>query len=282
MVELVVLGLIVLFIYAFIRLLTSVGGWMQGARYRAYRQLASRFHGRYESRGISDPPTVSFAHKGTMVRVGLAPTVPGQPSNPRTRVVARFRRGIPFRLELAPSCRPAPPQPPKGTRLVRTGDVEFDRWTVVQANDVEMARDFLGPGVRRAIDSLQRLVHPGGILVSINPERLLVQIDRNLGQSTEALTIAVSEALVIHDGLQAGVTGRMGAGIEIVSRGAPDEDDAGPPVCKVCGEPIDGDPAVYCSSCNTPHHRDCWEFVGSCSIYGCGCRMARQADRSRT
>ena len=125
MVELVVLGLIVLFIYAFIRLLTSISGWMQGARYRAYRQLASRFHGRYESRGISDPPTVSFGHKGTMVRVGLAPTVPGQPSNPRTRVVARFRRGIPFRLELAPVSRPSPPQPPKGTRIVRTGDPEF-------------------------------------------------------------------------------------------------------------------------------------------------------------
>ena len=64
----------------------------------------------------------------------------------------------------------------------------------------------------------QGLVHPGGMLVSINPERLLVQIDRNLGQSTEALALAVSEALVIHDGLQAGVSRRMGEGIEIVVR----------------------------------------------------------------
>jgi hypothetical protein len=281
MLELVVLGLIVLFIYAFIRLLTSVSGWMQGARYRAYRHLASRFRGRYESRGLSDPPTVSFTHKGTMVRVGLAPTIPGQPSNPRTRVVARFRRGIPFRLELAPTCRPAPPQPPKGTRMVRTGVVEFDRWVVVQANDAEMARDFLGPEVRQAIDNLQRLVHPGGMLVSINPERLLVQVDRNLGQSTEALTMAVSEALVIHDGLQFGVSRRMGEGIEIVAPAGQADPEEGPPTCKVCGEQIDGGAIVYCSSCNTPHHRDCWEFVGACSIYGCGCRMARQADKSR-
>ena len=48
-------------------------------------------------------------------------------------------------------------------------------------------RDFLNPQVRWAIGNLQRLVHAGGMLVSINPERLLVQIDRNLGQSTEAL-----------------------------------------------------------------------------------------------
>jgi Prokaryotic RING finger family 1 len=113
------------------------------------------------------------------------------------------------------------------------------------------------------------MVHPGGMLVSINPERMLVQVDRNLGQSSEALAQAVREALVIHDGLLDGVHRRMSQGIAIVDRpGAPDE-DAGPPICKVCGEPIDAGDAVVCASCNTPHHRDCWEYVGACSIYGC-------------
>jgi hypothetical protein len=268
--EAVILGLIVLSIYVFIRLLASLSTWMTGARYRAYRQLANRFNGRYESRGISDPPTVSFSHQGTTVRVGLAPTIPGQPLNPRTRVVARFRRGIPFRLELAPITRPAPPQAPKGTRLVRIGDLEFDRGFVVQANDPEMARDFLNPQVRWAISNLQRLVQPGGMLVSINPERLLVQIDRNLGHNTEALTQAVSESLVIHDGLQLGVRRRMTEGISIVD--APDlaDEDREPPICKVCGEIINGGPVILCRVCRTPHHRECWEYVGACSIYGCG------------
>jgi hypothetical protein len=282
MIEFVVLGLIVLFIYAFIRLLTSLSSWMQYSRYRAYRQLASRFHGRYESRGISEPPTVSFYYQSTSVRVGLAPTVPGQPSIPRTRVVARFRRGIPFRLELAPVSRPAPPQPPKGTRVVKTGAADFDRRFVIQANDSEMACDFLNPKVRLAIFNLSRLVDPGGMLVSINPERLLVQIDRNLGQTTDGLTQAVSESLVIHDGLQLGVGRRMTEGIAIVDRHAEDDVQEGPPICKVCGELIDGGAVVLCASCRTPHHRDCWEYVGACSIYGCGCRLAQSADRSRT
>jgi hypothetical protein len=280
--EFFVLGLIVLFIYAFIRLLTSMSSWMQSSRYRAYRQLATRFHGRYESRGMSDPPTVSFLYHGTTVRVGLAPTVPGQPSIPRTRVVARFRRGIPFRLELAPVSRPSPPQPPKGTRLVKTGSVDFDRRFVIQANDAEMARDFLHPEVRAAIFNLSRLVDPGGMLVSINPERLLVQIDRNLGQSSEGLTQAVSESLLIHDGLHLGVGRRMTEGIEIVDGHEPDPVPEGPPICKVCGEIIDGGAVVLCSSCRTPHHRDCWEYIGACSIYGCGCRLAQSADRSKT
>jgi hypothetical protein len=272
--ELLILGLIVLIIYAFIRLLASVGGWWSGARFRAYRQLAGRFHGRYESRGLSDPPTVSFQHQGTSVRVGLAPTIPGQPANPRTRVVARFRRGIPFRLELAPAARPSPVQPPKGTRAVLTGDVNFDHGFLVQANDPEMARDFLNPQVRWAIGNLQRLVHPGGMLVSINPERLLVQIDRNLGQQTEALFQAVTESLVLHDGLLLGVTRRISEGIDIVGPAEPSELDDGPPTCKVCGNPIDGGPILVCSGCKTPHHRECWEWTGACSIYGCGCKRA--------
>lgn len=268
--ELVILGLIVLFAYLVIRFTAKVGAWMSGARYRAYRRLATRYHGRYESRGLSDTPTVSFTHNGSTVRVGLAPTIAGQPGQiPRTRVVARFKSGIPFRFELAPASRPAPPQPPRGTRTVKLGEPDFDRAYVVQANDLEMARDFLGPSVRAAIANLQRGVHAGGMLVSINPERLLVQIDRNLGQSTEALTWAVQKALILHDGLLEGVSRRVSQGIAIVDQPtAPDESD-GPPICKVCGEPIEAGAVIVCAACNTPHHRDCWEYVGACSIYGC-------------
>ena len=276
--ELFVLVVIALTFYGVIRLLAGLGAWSTGVRYRAFRQLAVRFNGRYESRGLSDPPTVSFPRGENMVRVGLAPTVPGQPAIPRTRVVVRFRRGIPFRMELAPVSRALPAQPPKGTRLVRVGDLEFDYGFVVQANDEEMARDFLTPAVRWSIDALQRLVHPGGLLISISPERMLVQIDRNLSNNRDALFSAVSESLLIHDGLQRGVERRMSEGVTIVA-GEPDP-DAGPPSCKVCGEPIEDGPVVVCSACSTPHHRECWEYAGACSIYGCGSKSGRSANAS--
>jgi hypothetical protein len=264
----VILGGLALLLYLMIRMGAVTASWLSGARYRAYRQLAARYQGKYESRGLSDPPTVSFSFNGSQVRVGLAPQIPGQATGPRTRVVARFRQGLPFRLELAPISRPAPAQAPKGTRVVRVADQEFDRGYVVQANDPEMARAFLSPQVRWAIGNLARLGPPGGMLLSINPERMLVQVDRNLGLMPDALTQAVREALVVHDGLQQGVAARLNQGISIVSAGPATADDAGPPVCKVCGEAI-VTPPVYCATCRTPHHRDCWEFVGVCSIYGC-------------
>ncbi len=268
--ELLILGLVVLSIYIIIRLMSNFSAWMTGARFRAYRQLASRYHGRYETRGLSDPPTVSFMHNGASVRVGLAPTIMGQPGQiPRTRVVARFSHGIPFRMELAPVARPAPPQPPKGTRLVTAGDPAFDLGFVVRANDVEMARDFLCQPVRTTVASLQQVVQPGGMLVSINPERMLVQIDRNLGTNSESLAWVVKQALSLHDGLLDGVTRRMGQGVDIVEDAEAWQEDQGPPMCKVCGEPIAETEIVVCASCNTPHHRDCWDYVGACSIYGC-------------
>lgn len=276
---LAVIGLVVLLVYLAIRLTAASSAWLAGKRFRAYRMLAARYHGRYENRGLSDPPTVSFGYNGSNVRVGLAPLVPGQALGPRTRVVARFRTGLPFRLELAPAARPAPPQPPKGTRLVRAGEPEFDRTFVVQANDAEMARAFLSPDVRQSVSNLQRLAPPSGMLLSINPERMLVQVDRNLAQQPETLLHAVREALAVHDGLQSGVASRVNQGIQIVTAGAARADDLGPPICKVCGEVIDA-PAVVCVVCQTPHHRDCWEFVGSCSIYGCNGRQSVPDGRS--
>ena len=265
------LALFAVFCYLGIRLALKFVRLMTGTRFRAYRQLASQYQGRYENRGMSDPPTVSFSHNGSAVRVGLAFQVPGQPTYPRTRVVARFARGLPFRLELAPVGRPAPAQPPKGTRPVRVGDADFDRAFVVQANDPEMARDFLTAPVRWALAGLLKLAPPGGMLLSINPERMLVQVDRNLGASVEALACGVSEALAIHDGLQLGVACRLGEGVSIVAAGPASFEDDGPPTCKVCGDPIapGGSARVYCTTCRTPHHRDCWEFIGSCSVFGC-------------
>jgi Prokaryotic RING finger family 1 len=263
-----VLGALALVFYFLIRCCAAVSAWLLGSRFRAYRDLAAWYHGKYESRGYGEPPTVSFSYNGSNVRVGLASQVSGPTLGPRTRVVARFRQGLPFRLELAPLARPAPAQGPKGTRLIRVGDQEFDRSYVVQANDPEIAREFLAPSVRWAIENLSRLGPPGGMLISINPERLLVQVDRNLGLNPDALAFAVRQALIVHDGLQTGVAARITQGISIVTDGAATAEDAGPPICKVCGDPIDGS-AVLCTTCGTPHHRDCWEFIGSCSIYGC-------------
>jgi hypothetical protein len=107
------------------------------------------------------------------------------------------------------------------------------------------------------------------MLLSVNPERMLVQVDRNLGAHFDALAATVREALAIHDGLVAGVAAKLAEGVEVVDAGPASRDDAGPPLCKVCGVAIEDEPRVRCARCQAPHHRDCWEFIGGCSIFGC-------------
>jgi hypothetical protein len=263
--------LILLAFYFLLRLGAGAFARLMGGRFRPYRMLAERHHGQYESRGMYDPPTVSFTHGDSLVRVGLAPSNPGQSPNPRTRVVARFAKGVPFRLELAPKTRPPLKQEPKGTRPVTLGIPVVDRDFGIRTNDPEMARDLLSPDVLSAVVDLDSMVHSGGMLVSITPDRLLIQVDRNLAMNFESLDRAVNDALVVHDGLFRSLDRRMTAGIEIVPEpmDQTEVESEATPICKVCGEPIGDGPVVVCSSCGTPHHRDCWEYVGACSIYGC-------------
>jgi len=50
--------------------------------------------------------------------------------------------------------------------------------------------------------------------------------------------------------------------------------------CPVCGQDVDvADTAVVtvCPRCETPHHRDCWDYTGGCAIFGCKRVPARRA-----
>ena len=66
------------------------------------------------------------------------------------------------------------------------------------------------------------------------------------------------------------------------SRDASSAADLTKAVCPVCAEDLDFVDSgksvafvdtVYCVSCATPHHRECWNYLGWCATYGCGCRL---------
>jgi hypothetical protein len=44
--------------------------------------------------------------------------------------------------------------------------------------------------------------------------------------------------------------------------------------CQVCGTSMKTG-TVRCETCRTPHHRECWKYLGRCSTYACkGTRAA--------
>ena len=43
--------------------------------------------------------------------------------------------------------------------------------------------------------------------------------------------------------------------------------------CPICGTTFDtDDEIVTCERCNTPHHKDCWEYADGCAIFACDSR----------
>ena len=182
MMELIILGLIVLFLYAFIRLMTSFSSWMGVRGTGPTASLPAGF-------------TAATRAGGSATRPRSASSITGPPSawdwrrpcpaSRRIRARASSRdSGGGSRSGSSCARSPAPPRPrhPRGRGLVRTGDADFDRGLRRPGQRCRDGARFL-ESARSAGRSptCSAMVHPGGMLVSINPERLLVQIDRNLG-----------------------------------------------------------------------------------------------------
>jgi hypothetical protein len=182
--------------------------------------------------------------------------------------VVRFAQGTPLRIELLPRDRPASHQMPRGTRATSTDDPQFDRDFLLQSNDVELARSvFAAEAVRRTVQEVRQLCPPHGVLLSVNPERLLLQIDRNLGHDVARLDLAVRGALLLHDWIVDVTSRQISRGVDVVEVGRP-APEHGPATCEICFEAIVG-AHVACAACHTPFHADCWTFTGHCATFGC-------------
>jgi hypothetical protein len=138
---------------------------------------------------------------------------------------------------------------------------EWNRYYTLRATDVESARRFLSAAVLwrireldQAIEGLSRItIHRGSFAVA----------KTNFALNVDRVDRFLRIVLQIYD-----LTSLIDAkGIEFVDDGAEIRiEDA---KCGVCGEKtVQG--IVLCARCKTPHHKECWEYMGGCSIYACG------------
>ena len=145
---------------------------------------------------------------------------------------------------------------------LQTGDAEFDDLFVVQGGDEDTIRHLLNDQVRGQLKELYRLLRSNEIGVTCSGGNIIVTKSLMMS-TTDMLEVFVEMTLKLYDQLrQAAVEGIDfdAEAITVQARGA---------VCQVCGDDIDT-PPVFCRSCKTPHHQDCWEYYGACSTYGCG------------
>ncbi len=226
---------------------------------RALRRLADKYNGTFRSGGIYIAPNVRFRYGQTRVTIsstrrrGIGKTARAEIDWPdrHLQIEVRTRQ----RLEHTPTTG-------RTGLSIETGDPAFDIEFEIHTNNPDQARTWLSDGVRwqivRLADATRHSGHLSVLLANGN-----LQVEKQVGQQrSDHLEEFCERALELYD--QAMLTRAVGINFVAEGEAQPVED----PICKVCGEPIDHD-MVICRRCRTPHHLDCWQYVGKCSVFGC-------------
>jgi hypothetical protein len=156
-----------------------------------------------------------------------------------------------------------------GMEDIEIGSPQFDQAYFISGNSRREVSELLSTEVQSVVFQLARLaggplgggnIHvefQGGVLTVTKPQHLSSydDLDRFIRLSAELYLAALHT---------------RGTGITFVEPGAGSSvPDLAQSQCQICGEPLAGD-LVFCASCKTPHHRECWEYFAGCSTYACG------------
>jgi hypothetical protein len=147
-----------------------------------------------------------------------------------------------------------------GTRDLQVGHAAFDReWYITSRPEALVSRVFSQERIEQVIASVDRLGRFDSPAVEITRDTLVVRVDGFLFGEPE-LTDLVKTATDF-----VGYVKMLGPdeGIAWVVGG-----EAEAAICPVCTVALAGK-VVHCDKCRTPHHEECWTYVGRCSTYAC-------------
>jgi hypothetical protein len=147
-----------------------------------------------------------------------------------------------------------------GAKDVRIGDPKFDAaWFVTSRPESLAHRIFAEDRRRDVIASVRRLSRYPRPSIEITRDTLRVSVACRLGGEYEILALAQTAIDFV------GYLLRLGPE-EGIAWLAPGQSEPG--LCPVCAAPL-AEGVVLCDKCRTPHHEECWKYVGQCSTYAC-------------
>jgi len=241
-------------------------------------QLATRFQGRLEAGDFFTSPQVRLKFQGypallKFVRVG---------KNTNHTVFTITWPDNTLRCEIYPQDIFSGFRKLWGMEDIEIGSASFDAAYFITGTNKAAVRDLLSAEVQSVILRLATLSSAnffasreiqvkwlGGVMTVTKPTRL--NTFESLEQFLSLCGLLFSAALQTRS-----------SGIEFVAD--VQEPDTSETQCQVCGESLAGD-IVYCANCDTPHHRECWQYFGGCSTYACGWKkfvaQAKQSSRRK-
>jgi hypothetical protein len=249
--------------FAIIALIFIIGfivfGITYSTRHRELNRFAQVWRGRISRDGPWEFPqvvfqlgdnrtTLSYSQQGTEIQTHLTISL----------------YDIRVRLELQPQGILKRLGKYLGMQDIEVGDCPFDAAFIIQGSNERGIREFLTADVRAAIMSL----------ATCGPDR---KFDLHLQLGSGSLRITKHEQFTSEADLSKFVRSSfvllrliqkpVADGIEFIEQ-AP-QIATKETQCQVCGDPL-LEKIVFCMKCKTPHHLDCWQYFGTCSVYGCG------------
>lgn len=147
-----------------------------------------------------------------------------------------------------------------GSPDIRVGSPAFDKAWYVTARPSSLAGRIFSEDRRdRVVASVERLARFESPSIEVTRDTLVVRVNGILTREIDLLDLAATATEFV------GYLFHLGPeeGIAWVDNG-----DVDPGLCPVCAAPMK-DGIVLCNKCRTPHHEECWLYVGQCSTYAC-------------
>jgi hypothetical protein len=250
-----------LLVTAFLAAAIALGRRIQNRQRRRqlFQQLAKQFAGSYVAGGLFSPPKVRLRYGETAAVVSEC-RAHGREHHPALQVrVAWPHTHMCCEVFAAENHRHAemryswPRIPVEHTEL----PINY----VLTGFDEKGIRQLLSAGVCWQLERLRRLGHRHRLYVLILDGQIVVQKPWTRPRGDEPAKF-VQGVLELYDQCMLATV----SGIEFLhTEQAQTLDHA---TCKICGETMTEE-LVYCRRCKTPHHQECWEYTGVCSVFGC-------------
>ncbi len=228
-----------------------------------YRAISRELKGRLSVGNRFEDSVVSFGIHGKQATLDLPNPSSDDARAIRTRVVVNLKGCSPGILKIYPEGFATGISKFFGAQDIRIGERTFDAIYVIKAKPESLAHSlFREDRKRRVIQTVRAVGSWLNPRIDLSLERLCVQVKECL-TSLESLRRLAQTAKDLTEFL---------LDIELsrpILWGTFPEPSGGH--CPVCGALMQ-DGVVRCSSCRTPHHRECWTYIGTCSMYACGGR----------
>jgi hypothetical protein len=147
---------------------------------------------------------------------------------------------------------------PARTSVAPAEDEAREEGFVVETADADGAELFQGAGAR-ILEDLKALAPYGWMKITMGPS---LRIESNVNPSENETVLRFARLCLRLAETARAFASRSGQ-VTITSHVDGAEGD-----CQVCGARLEAG-IVRCSACRTPHHEDCWTWVGACSTYAC-------------